>query len=131
MRTTTILFVIGEARAACRAAGCGWAVRVCDRRGISEWAACVIRDAIPRKLLVYASHFSDDFELARSFGWTCRFRLLSIGRHSLPTRTRRSRGSKGFYTKNVKAAGVEIFADCAVFEDPHHACASSMPDKVL
>ena len=31
---------------------------------------CVIRGCVPKKLFVYASHFSEDFEDAASFGWT-------------------------------------------------------------
>ena len=31
---------------------------------------CVIRGCVPKKLLVYASRFADDFEDARGFGWT-------------------------------------------------------------
>ena len=30
---------------------------------------CVIRGCVPKKLFVYASHFSEDFEDAASFGW--------------------------------------------------------------
>lgn len=30
---------------------------------------CVIRGCVPKKLLVYASHFAEDFETARGFGW--------------------------------------------------------------
>ncbi len=30
---------------------------------------CVIRGCVPKKLLVYASRFADDFEDARGFGW--------------------------------------------------------------
>jgi glutathione reductase (NADPH) len=31
---------------------------------------CVIRGCVPKKLLVYASHFAEDFEDARGYGWT-------------------------------------------------------------
>src|SRR5690606_37421794 len=31
---------------------------------------CVIRGCVPKKLFVYASRFSDMFEIAGSFGWT-------------------------------------------------------------
>ena len=29
----------------------------------------MIRGCVPKKLLVYASHFAEDFEDARGFGW--------------------------------------------------------------
>src|SRR6516225_1661348 len=79
---------------------------------------CVIRGCIPKKLLVYASHFSDDFELAKSFGWT-------IGERSFDWPTLIANKDKeiarleSIYKRNVEAAGVKIFADYAVFEDPH------------
>ena len=31
---------------------------------------CVIRGCVPKKLMVYASRFADDFEEAAGFGWT-------------------------------------------------------------
>ena len=37
-----------------------------DRLG----GTCVHRGCIPKKLLVYASHFSHDFEDAAGYGWT-------------------------------------------------------------
>lgn len=31
---------------------------------------CVLRGCVPKKLLVYASNYSHDFEESRGFGWT-------------------------------------------------------------
>ena len=31
---------------------------------------CVIRGCIPKKLLVYSAHYSEDFEDAISYGWS-------------------------------------------------------------
>lgn len=31
---------------------------------------CVMRGCVPKKLLVYGSHFADDFESAEGYGWT-------------------------------------------------------------
>ena len=31
---------------------------------------CVIRGCVPKKLFVYASRFADQFEVAKSFGWS-------------------------------------------------------------
>ena len=65
------LFVIGGGsggvRAARVAAGHGARVAIAeeDRFG----GTCVIRGCIPKKLLVYASRFRDDFEDAAGFGW--------------------------------------------------------------
>ena len=46
--------------------GAGAAVIENDRLG----GTCVHRGCIPKKLLVYASHFSHDFEDAAGYGWT-------------------------------------------------------------
>ena len=65
------LIVIGAGSGGVRAA------RMAGRYGaraavIEEYrvgGTCVIRGCVPKKLLVYASRFSDLFELAGSFGW--------------------------------------------------------------
>ncbi|MBT6116808.1 MAG: FAD-dependent oxidoreductase, partial [Rhodospirillaceae bacterium] len=66
------LFVIGAGsggvRAARISAGLGARVAVCedDRMG----GTCVNRGCIPKKLYVYASHVSEEFEDAQGFGWS-------------------------------------------------------------
>jgi glutathione reductase (NADPH) len=66
------LFVIGAGsggvRAARIAAGYGARVAIAEEHRIG--GTCVIRGCVPKKLLVYASRFADDFEDARGFGWT-------------------------------------------------------------
>ena len=68
------LFVIGAGsggvRAARIAAGYGAKVAIAEEYRIG--GTCVIRGCVPKKLLVYASRFADDFEDARGFGWTRR-----------------------------------------------------------
>jgi glutathione reductase (NADPH) len=66
------LIVIGGGSGGVRAArmaatyGAKVAVIEADRMG----GTCVIRGCVPKKLFVYASRFSDMFEIAGSFGWT-------------------------------------------------------------
>ncbi len=66
------LFVIGAGsggvRAARVAAGHGAKVVVAEEFRIG--GTCVIRGCVPKKLLVYASRFADDFAAAAGFGWT-------------------------------------------------------------
>lgn len=66
------LFVIGAGsggvRAARIAAGHGARVAICEESRVG--GTCVIRGCVPKKLLVYASHFAEDFEDARGFGWS-------------------------------------------------------------
>ncbi|MBT8059605.1 MAG: FAD-dependent oxidoreductase, partial [Gammaproteobacteria bacterium] len=66
------LFVIGAGsggvRAARIAASHGARVAICEESRVG--GTCVIRGCVPKKLLVYASHFAEDFEDARGYGWT-------------------------------------------------------------
>ena len=66
------LFVIGAGsggvRAARIAAGYGASVMVAEEYRVG--GTCVIRGCVPKKLLVYAARFADDFEDAAGYGWT-------------------------------------------------------------
>lgn len=65
------LFVIGAGsggvRAARIAAGHGAKVGICEEYRYG--GTCVIRGCVPKKLLVYASHFAEDFQDAAGYGW--------------------------------------------------------------
>lgn len=65
------LFVIGAGsggvRAARMASSFGARVAITEDRYLG--GTCVNVGCVPKKLLVYASHFSEDFENARGFGW--------------------------------------------------------------
>jgi glutathione reductase (NADPH) len=76
------LFVIGGGsggvRAARVAAGHGAKVGIAEEYRFG--GTCVIRGCVPKKLLVYASRFQDDFDDALGFGWS-----LSGARFDWPT----------------------------------------------
>jgi glutathione reductase (NADPH) len=57
----------GGVRAARIAAGHGAKVALAEEFRLG--GTCVIRGCVPKKLLVYASRFPDEFEDARGFGW--------------------------------------------------------------
>ncbi len=65
------LFVIGAGsggvRAARIAAGYGAKVAIAEESRVG--GTCVIRGCVPKKLLVYASHFREDFADSVGFGW--------------------------------------------------------------
>ncbi|MBV8972624.1 MAG: glutathione-disulfide reductase [Sphingomonadaceae bacterium] len=65
------LFVIGAGsggvRAARVAAGYGARVGIAEEHKVG--GTCVIRGCVPKKLLVYGSHFAEDLVDARRFGW--------------------------------------------------------------
>jgi glutathione reductase (NADPH) len=66
------LFVIGAGsggvRAARIAAGYGASVMIAEEYRVG--GTCVIRGCVPKKLLVYASRFADEFEDAAGYGWS-------------------------------------------------------------
>ncbi|MEA2940971.1 MAG: glutathione reductase, partial [Bradyrhizobium sp.] len=66
------LFVIGAGsggvRAARIAAEYGARVMVAEEDRVG--GTCVIRGCVPKKLLVYASRFADEFVDAAGYGWT-------------------------------------------------------------
>jgi len=114
------LFVIGGGSGGVRAirmaalAGARVALAEESRMG----GTCVIRGCIPKKIFVYASHFADDFADSVGFGWT-----VGEPKFDWPTlianKDKEIARLEAVYTRNVKAAGVDIFADRAVFEDAH------------
>jgi glutathione reductase (NADPH) len=79
---------------------------------------CVIRGCIPKKLLVYASQFSENVKDAAGYGWD-----FGEARFDWPTlisnKDKEIARLEGLYTRNVEAVGVTVFADRAIFEDAH------------
>src|SRR3954464_15614757 len=66
------LFVIGAGSGGVRAAriSSGHGARVMIAEEYRVGGTCVIRGCVPKKLLVYASRFAEEFEDAKGFGWT-------------------------------------------------------------
>jgi glutathione reductase (NADPH) len=114
------LFVIGGGsggvRASRMAAMTGARVALAEEYRMG--GTCVIRGCIPKKLFVYASHFGEEFHDAEGYGWTSTDRKFSWPT-LIANKDKEIARLEGLYTKNVEAAGVTIFGDRAVFEDPH------------
>ena len=114
------LFVIGGGsggvRASRVAARYGARVAIAEERYLG--GTCVNVGCIPKKLLVYASHYSEHFEDAGGFGW-------SVGRHAFdwPTLIARKNAEiarlNGVYRKLLEESGVEIFSARANLRDAH------------
>ncbi len=66
------LFVIGAGSAGVRAAriAANHGARVAVAEESRVGGTCVIRGCVPKKLMVYASHYGEDFEDAEGFGWS-------------------------------------------------------------
>jgi glutathione reductase (NADPH) len=114
------LFVIGAGSGGVRAArvsaqmGARVAIAEEDKFG----GTCVVRGCIPKKLLVYASGFAEEFEDSRGFGWTVE------GAHfDWPTlianKDKDIARISGVYRSVLENAGVKIFEDRAVLADAH------------
>ena len=114
------LFVIGAGsggvRAARIAAGYGAKVGVAEEYRVG--GTCVIRGCVPKKLLVYASRFHDEFTDARGFGWT-----IDQPRFDWPTliaaKDKEIARLEGLYKVNLEKAGVRIFPTRAVLAGPN------------
>ncbi|WP_152045819.1 glutathione-disulfide reductase [Aureimonas psammosilenae] len=114
------LFVIGGGsggvRAARRAAMLGKRVAIAEEYRYG--GTCVIRGCVPKKLLVYASQFSETFEDAPFYGWTLgehRFDWATL----IANKDREIERLENIYRSNLVKAGVEVHATRAVLEGPH------------
>ena len=66
------LFVIGAGSGGVRAAriSAGYGAKVAVAEEYRVGGTCVIRGCVPKKLLVYGSHFAEDLEDGQNYGWT-------------------------------------------------------------
>ncbi|MGD9783921.1 MAG: glutathione-disulfide reductase [Hyphomicrobiaceae bacterium] len=114
MAETYDLFVIGGGSGGVRAAriasshGARVALAEADRFG----GTCVIRGCVPKKLLVYASRFADDFADAPGFGW--QVGATSFDWAALIAAKDREIGRlEGLYRSTLQNASVTVFAERA------------------
>ena len=114
------LFTIGAGSGGVRAsrmsAAYGARVAVAEERYLG--GTCVNVGCIPKKLLVYGSHFGDDFEDAAGFGWTVGERAFdwpSLIRNKDQELARLN----SIYRELLAGAGVEVFESRARVLDPH------------
>jgi glutathione reductase (NADPH) len=115
------LFVIGAGsggvRAARIAAGYGAKVLVAEEYRVG--GTCVIRGCVPKKLLVYASRFADEFEDAAGYGWTVpepSFNWSSL----IANKDIEIARLEAAYTLNVERSKAEIVKSRAEIEDAQH-----------
>ena len=114
------LFVIGAGSGGVR--GARMAAAAGARVGIAEefryGGTCVIRGCIPKKLLVYAAHFHEDFGDAAGFGWQ-----VPEASFDWPTlianKDQEIARLEGVYRRLLDGAGVEMHDGRAVLVDPH------------
>src|SRR5688572_7011790 len=114
------LFTIGGGSGGVRASrmsaghGAKVAIAEADRFG----GTCVNVGCIPKKLLAYAAHFREDFEVAAGFGW-----IAGEPRFDWPTllgnKDREIARLNSVYERVLSLAGVEILHGRATVINPH------------
>ena len=114
------LFVIGGGSGGIRAArwssALGAKVALCegDRLG----GTCVIRGCIPKKLMVYASSFKKDFEIAKSYGWELPPAQLNWEKFN-QTRSKEIDRLEGIYNKILETYHVDFISGYGVLKEDH------------
>ena len=106
----------GGVRAARIAAGYGASVMVAEEYRVG--GTCVIRGCIPKKLLVYASRFAEEFEDAAGYGWTLGEPVFDWS-SLVANKDREIARLELAYTTTLERAGVKIVKSRAVLEDAH------------
>ena len=114
------LFVIGGGSGGVRAGrmAAGRGVRVGIAEEFRYGGTCVIRGCVPKKLFVYASHFSEDFEDAAGFGWHVGERRFDWPL-LIANKDREIARLSALYERGLNSAGVEIIHSRAELRDAH------------
>ena len=125
------LFVIGAGSGGVRAAriASGHGARVMVAEEYRVGGTCVIRGCVPKKLLVYAARFSDEFEDAAGYGWSVEEPVFDWGK-LIANKDREIARLEAAYTANLERAKVEIVKSRAILEDAHTVRIVATGEKV-
>ena len=114
------LFVIGGGSgglaASKRAASYGAKVAIAEEYLVG--GTCAIRGCIPKKLMVYGSHFPQLFHDAAGYGWSVGETKLDW-EHFITSIDKEVRRLSQLHTGFLERAGVELIQSRATFVDPH------------
>ncbi len=115
------LFVIGAGSGGTRAArvAAQHGARVMVAESFRVGGTCVIRGCVPKKLMVYASRFSDAFEDAHGFGWNIPQKPTFDWRRLVEAKEREITRLSAIYVANLEKAGVEIVKTRAIVAGPN------------
>ncbi len=112
------LFVIGAGSGGARAARItskyGAKVAIAEEHRVG--GTCVIRGCVPKKLLVYASKFAEEFEDAVGFGWTTS-KVSFDWATLIENKNKEIDRLNKAYIRNLEAAGAELMSERAVVVD--------------
>jgi glutathione reductase (NADPH) len=114
------LFVIGGGSGGVRAGRV--AATLGKRVGIAEeyryGGTCVIRGCVPKKLMVYASEFSDYFHEAAGFGWTVGHASFDWSK-LVAAKEREITRLEGLYRQGLDSNKANVFESRAELISPH------------
>lgn len=114
------LFTIGAGsggvRASRMASSSGVQVAVAEERYLG--GTCVNVGCIPKKLLVYASHYSEEFQDCTGFGWAISEKKFDW-RRLIANKDKEISRLNDVYERLLVESGVEIINGHAVIEDAH------------
>jgi glutathione reductase (NADPH) len=114
------LFVIGAGSGGVRAAriASSYGAHVMIAEEFRVGGTCVIRGCVPKKLLVYASRFSGEFEDAAGYGWTVpepTFHWPTL----IANKDREIARLEATYITTLERFNVKLLKSRAVLEDAH------------
>lgn len=114
------LFTIGIGSGGTRASriAANHGAKVAAAEAFRIGGTCVIRGCVPKKLMVYASHFAEDFEDARGFGWTVEGARFDWGT-LIANKDREIERLSQAYRRGLTNAGVQIIEERAVITGPN------------
>src|SRR5262245_12811202 len=99
-----------------RAGSYGARVAICEDLRVG--GTCVLRGCVPKKLLVYGSHFREELDDAKGFGWTIEGPKLDWG-ELIRRKNQELDRLNGVYIRMLHDAGVKLLDGRGVIEDPH------------
>lgn len=114
------LFVIGAGSGGVRAAriAAAYGARTMIAEEYRVGGTCVIRGCVPKKILVYASRFGEEFEDAAAFGWTVPEPSFDWPQ-LIANKDREIARLEAAYVSTLERNKVEIVKTRAVIEDAH------------
>jgi len=113
------LFVIGAGSggvsASRRAAHFGAKVGICE--GSLVGGTCVIRGCVPKKIMVYASEFAEQFSSAKNFGWSVDGDISFDWKTLIKNKDKEINRLNGIYKNMLKNSNVDLIDGYASFVD--------------
>ena len=107
----------GGVAASRRAGSYGARVAICEEGRVG--GTCVLRGCVPKKLLVYGTHFHDEFADAAGFGWTLPAAPELDWSRLVAAKDRELDRLNGVYVRLLRDSGVTLIEGRARVVDAH------------